>query len=310
MRIGIDLGGSHIACGIVEGNRILAKKEIDMPKEKIAMEEKIHWMIQDLIENLVKENRVSIQEISSIGIAAPGTIKEGIIFHAVNLGLDSYPIQEKLKQIYPNISINVKNDAKCAAIAEYAIGSMQGFENAIFLTLGTGIGGAVFYQGSMLEAKKNPGFELGHMIIQKENAKRCNCGKKGCFETYASMKAWKEKIRKALNLSEKLEGQQLKDEILRRKQEPQAKVAIQEYIEDLSIGISNLITIFEPDVVAIGGSFSYYQELLLKPLQERIQKGDLLFNASDLPVLKIATLKNDAGILGASMLEDGLTRSK
>lgn len=300
MRIGIDLGGSHIACGVVkEDGQIIQKEEIDL-QEKENLSEKIVEFIEELIENILKKQQLTISNIDSIGIATPGTASNGYIIHAVNLGIEKFHIAEILQQKYP-AKVYVKNDAKCAAIAEYHYGCMKEYSDCVFLTLGTGIGGAAFINNKLIEPKKNPGFEFGHMIIEK-NGKICHCGKRGCFETYASMKVLKENLREILKLGNQVDGIKLLEIVKAKKGEENVQEIIKEYIENLSIGISNLINIFEPEVVAIGGSFTYYQDILLKPLQERLEKKDLLFNRKYTPEIKLAKLKNDAGILGASML--------
>lgn len=140
------------------------------------------------------------------------------------------------------------------------------------------------------------------MIIQKDGLE-CKCGKKGCFEKYASMKAFKTNLRKELNLDEKTRGEELLN-ILRNnngnnKNYKKIEKVINDYIEYLSIGISNLINIFEPEAIVIGGSFVYFEDVLLNRLYKKIIEGNLLFNKRDSLIIKLAVLGNDAGIIGA-----------
>lgn len=201
--------------------------------------------------------------------------------------------------------IKLQNDAKCAAIAEHEYGVLQGYESSIFLTLGTGIGGAAIVAGKLLEGKCFSGYEFGHMTIDV-NGEQCKCGKKGCFELYGSMKTFKRNFKERLGLSQFTHSEQLLDflkyDMALEKHDERIKQVIDEYTESLAIGISNLINIFEPEAIGIGGSFTYFEEFLLEKLKEKLLNGNLLFNPRSDIIIKSALLKNDAGIIGASML--------
>ena len=187
MKIGIDLGGSHIAVGLIESSgKVLSKKEVQILKED---ENNIKDIIENYIFGAVEEFGANC-EIDNVGIAIPGTVSDTSIVKSVNLGIENYNIVKALSRriIVP---IHIKNDAKCAAIAENTYGSLKEYKNAIFLTLGTGIGGAAIYDNKLLSPAGVPGFEFGHMII-KQNGKPCSWGKRGCFEQYGSMKVFKQ----------------------------------------------------------------------------------------------------------------------
>lgn len=199
----------------------------------------------------------------------------------------------------------MQNDAKCAAIAEKQYGILKDYNDVLFLTLGTGIGGAAIRDGILLEGKQFSGYEFGHMTINV-NGEQCKCGKKGCFELYGSMRKFRERLKEEMGLSTFTTGEQLYDLLkydraLERKDERIKKV-VDEYIENLAIGISNLINVFEPEAIGIGGSFTYFEEFLLEKLKAKILNGNLLFNPRSDIIIKSALLKNDAGIIGASML--------
>lgn len=243
---------------------------------------------------------MSKYKIKEIGIAVPGTIRGTTILKSVNLGVSNYDIVENLKKEI-NLPIKIKNDAKCAAIAENKIGALKQYNRSIFLTLGTGIGGAVIIDNKLLNTGDLPGCEFGHMIIKKDGIK-CNCGKNGCFEKYASMKALKNNLRAELGLDEKTRGQELLDMIRKNEQDEKITKIVDEYIEYLSIGISNLINIFEPEAVGIGGSFVYFSDVLLDKLKNNIQKNKYLFNNREKLIIVPAALGNDAGIIGASLI--------
>lgn len=297
MKVGVDLGGSHIAIGVVdEKGRILEKNEKRLTSvEKQNIEKSIEEYMIENVNQLMQK-----YEVTEMGIGAPGWAENGIIKNSGNLGIENYPIVERLQVI--KLPIKITNDAKCAALAENAYGCLKGYDRSIFLTLGTGIGGAAFFNHKLLTAGKKPGYEFGHIVIEK-NGIPCHCGRRGCFERYASMKAFKNKLREALDLDEATRGQELLEMI--RMNQPENKNyqiienVVAEYIENLSIGIQNLIAIFEPEVVGIGGSFVYFQDVLLPRLKKEIAK--INGNDEERKNIKIETavLGNDAGIIGA-----------
>ena len=293
MKIGIDLGGSHIGIGVVDANGNIITKEEKYIENKKNIEKQIEEFIIEKVMQMQLTN-----EVTEIGMAVPGTVSNNKIIKAVNLGIENYDIVAKLENIL-KLSIRLRNDAKCAALAEQKYGELAEYKNSIFLCIGTGIGGAVIFDGKLLEAQNVPGFEFSHTIIQK-NGIMCNCGKRGCFETYASFKRFKEKIAKEFNLGT-IDGNTIKSFLKENSEEPRLKYIINNYIEDLSIGISNIINIFEPEAICIGGSFAEYEDILKTPLKKALLSGNLLFNKRDDIIIKHAKFKNDAGIIGATL---------
>lgn len=298
MKIGIDLGGSHIAIGVVDNKgKILEKVEKRITKaEKSTIKKVIEEYIIEKTTNFLQQ-----YSITEVGIAIPGTVKNETVVKSVNLGLKNYEI---VKNLQDNIQlpIKIRNDAKCAALAENTYGALKSYERSIFLTLGTGIGGAVVIHNKLLDTGELPGCEFGHMLIEK-NGNLCKCGKRGCWETYASMKAFKDNLREILDLDERTSGKELLD-MLRKmdKNNPkymQTNKLIEQYIEYLSIGISNLINIFEPEAIGIGGSFVFYEEIFLEKLKTKLLKDNLLFNERKEMIIQTAILDNDAGMIGA-----------
>lgn len=299
MRIGIDVGGSHIGLGIInEQGKMILKKEEDYLKEKKDMSEIVLNTISRLINAIISGENIKIKEIKSIGIAFPGTVADGVVVKAENLGIENFKIVEELRKQF-DIPIYLENDAKCAAIAEKKYGSLKQYDDALFLIIGTGVGGAAFLKGELLKPKRYSGFEVGHMVIQKDGEK-CNCGRKGCFESYSSMKRLKEKIREEFNLSS-IDGKQIKKFMLENSDNEKLSNILDIYIDYLSIGIANLINIFEPEVISIGGSFAHYKEVLLGRLENKLLEKTELYNKENLPKIVLAELKNDAGIIGAAM---------
>lgn len=304
MNIGIDIGGSHIGVGLVGASgKIINKKEVDITeKDKKNIEKMIINTIIEFVKKIFKEQDVTSKEIGYIGIASPGTIKNNCIYNVVNLGLEKLDIAKVLNKEF-DLDVKIKNDAKCAGIAESMYGSTKAVQDSIYLCLGTGIGGSAFINNKLVEPRYKSGMEFGHMIIEKDG-RQCNCGSKGCFETYCSMKVLKQEIIETLGLDTKITGADITAEIRKNIDDVRIKPIIEEYIEYLAIGISNLINIFEPETVCIGGSFVYIGDLIIPRLVKEIQKKNLLFNKRKEEEIDIvlARLGNDAGIIGAASL--------
>ena len=294
MKIGIDIGGSHVGIGLIdEGNHIVKKEEFFINDKKNIIN-KIEEFITEKVIQMSLENNVE-----SIGIAIPGTVTENKIIKAVNLGIENYDLASNLEKIL-KIQVKLKNDAKCAALAEHKYGELVGFDNSVFLCIGTGIGGAVIHNGELLEPEGVPGFEFSHTIIQKDG-ELCNCGKRGCFETYASLKRFKQKISDRFDLNT-FSGKVIRKFIKENPDNEILKEMIKEYVDYLSVGISNIINIFEPDAICIGGSFAEYEDIFYEPLKKALLQGNLLFNHRHDIIIKLAKLKNDAGIIGATLI--------
>lgn len=300
MKIGIDVGGSHIGIGVVDSTGRIVEKiekrltEVEKKNIKKSIEE---YIIINSLEFIKK------YKIESIGIAMPGTAIDGVIISSGNVGINNYDLTKKIKEKI-DIPVTIKNDAKCAAKAENTYGALKGYDRSIFLTLGTGIGGAAFLNDKLLTAGKRPGYEFGHMVIQKDGIE-CKCGRKGCFERYASMKVFKNNLRNALGLDETTRGEELL-EIMRdtKKDDKNYKViqkTIEDFIENLSIGIVNLINIFEPQVIGIGGSFVHFEDIFLDRLKEKILSQTDKKSGREELIIRTAVLGNDAGIIGATL---------
>lgn len=300
MKIGIDLGGSHVGVGLIEGcNLIDTDDKFFLSSDKENIEAAIERNIEELTERLLKKNNISMDSIEIIGVASPGTIADGKI-KSWNLGLDFYDLKSVLENKYHKI-VNVRNDGKCAAMAEKKFGILKDYDDCVFVNIGTGIGGAAFIGGKLLEPKKYSGFEFGHMTIVKDGIK-CTCGKSGCFERYASIKSLKQRVTKTLDIDgTDMSGQYMR-EVLMVQNEEALRDDVNDFVNCLRIGIANLIDIFEPEVVCFGGSFSYYEGYpVYNQFLEEISKDTSTFN-KNLPRFVTADFKNDAGIIGATVI--------
>lgn len=301
MKIGIDIGGSHIGIGLINNSGEIiekAEKDIMIGSKKEGNGEILIKILIELITELLEISKTDITKINLIGIAVPGTVSNTHIIKADNLNIRNFNITSEINK-YFNVPISLRNDAKCAALAEKEYGSLKKSEDAVFLTIGTGVGGAVFLNGKLLRSRMYEAFEIGHMVIEK-NGLQCNCGRCGCFEKYASMKALKDTIQKEYNKKD-LSGQEIKALIDEEIDTEKMQKILNEYIKNLGIGIANLVNIFEPDTISIGGSFVYYKEILLPKLEEALKEKNATFNGRQDIKIVLAKLKNDAGIIGAAI---------
>ena len=295
MKIGIDMGGSHVAIGVVnENGETVEKFEKDIKTIGDEAKNGISSYVIECVSKIIEK-----YNIEKIGIGAPGTPRNGILTYLINLEIKEFDITSILKEHF-DIPVKLKNDAKCAGLAEKTYGALEKYQDAVFLCLGTGIGASVFMNGKELQPIQNPGMEIGHMVIDK-NGIKCNCGKKGCFETYCSVKRLKDKLINEMNLSEKISSKELLEILKLRCQEENVKKILDEYMDNLNIGLSNIIDIFAPQAICLGGGFVYFEEVLYKTFLEKYYNERKAFYKDEIPDIKLAVLGNDAGIIGATI---------
>ena len=258
LKLGIDLGGSHVAIGVVniDNGEILEQYEKDFT---IYEKEHLIDVAMDFIVNTVNEIKKRF-EITKLGLGMAGSISNGIVLKSPNIGIENFDIKFKLEE-KTGLEVIVKNDAKCVALAEYKFGNCKDFKNVLFLSIGTGIGGAFIYNGNIMEGNQFEGLELGHMVIKKDDIP-CKCGNKGCFERYGSILVFKNKVIERLNLPHDLSGIEIREKIEAHRND--IEDIIDEYTGNLALGISNLVNIFEPDCIVLGGGFARYETILLR----------------------------------------------
>ena len=294
MKIGVDLGGSHIAVGLVsEEGKILQKCEeniLFIEQEENKMKELIRDKILSLINSALRRAQIPIFIAEEIGIGVPGVVENNVIKNCKKYGIDYWDLAKELEDFY-KIDVKVQNDAVCAAKAEKAYGNLQGVERGVFLCLGTGIGGTTILGNNLFES------EYGHMTIEKDG-KECYCGKRGCFETYSSMKNFKNRVIEILNLNQNTSSEDILIALKNNRENEELNRYIDEYLNNLVIGISNIVNIMKPEKICIGGSFAYFEEILFFKLKEKVKTYTYQYRA---PEIVLASLKNDAGIIGATI---------
>lgn len=315
--IGIDLGGTNIAAGIVDSDyKIIAKDSIPTNAKRPADE--ITADIAGLCRKLVADAKLTMVDIAFAGMATPGTAngETGIIEYANNLPFFMYPMCEKLSGMLDGTKVYIENDANAAAKAEAMAGVAKDAKYSVMITLGTGVGGGIVLNGQVYAGFNFAGAELGHIVIEKDG-RPCSCGRRGCWEAYSSATGLINMTRDKLNecrkagratVMEKMIGGDLnrisgKTAFAAARQGDAAGAeVVDEYIDYLACGIANIINIFQPDVLSIGGGICHEGDYLLKPLNERVFKEVYTKDREPKTKIMIASLGNDAGIIGAAAL--------
>lgn len=310
--VGIDLGGTNIKVGLVDENgKIICKDSIPTLREREYPE-----ILKDmamLTLKVIQDAKVDIKDVKSIGIGSPGTpnCEEGILVYTNNLKFRNVPMRAEIQK-YIDLPVYINNDANVAGLAESIAGAAKGVKHSVTITLGTGVGGGVVIDGKVYSGFNNAAAELGHMVIVS-NGEQCTCGRKGCFEAYASATALIGQTIKAAQanpnsiINQLVQGDMSKIEAktafdAAKQGDVTAINVVNQYIEYLAEGIGNIVNIFQPEVIAIGGGVCNQGEYLLKPLRAKV--SERVYSVEDLPQteIKVAELGNDAGIIGAAML--------
>lgn len=311
--IGIDLGGTNIAVGIVDESFKIVKKG-STPTLVNRDPELIIADMGKLCLELLAETGIGLEEVVCAGIAAPGSVnpRTGIIEYANNLPFLRFPIADALRKYLPVREVYLENDANAAALGEAVGGAAKGKRLSVMITLGTGVGGGVIIDGKIYSGFNYAGAELGHTVIEY-NGRQCSCGRKGCFEAYASATALvnmtKEKLAACKDtLMWEMCGNDINKADARiafaamKKGDRAGKEVVDMYISYLACGITNMINIFQPEVLLIGGGVCNEKDYLLKPLTEIVNADQYTRNQAVKTEIKIAALGNDAGIVGAAAL--------
>lgn len=296
-KIGIDIGGTDTKIGLVnEKQELVASKVI--PTGAMRTPGEVIKDIGDATLVLLKEQGITASQCGKVGVGVPGLVdsKCGYVSYSNNIPWEQVPLAEELSKII-SLPVKIANDADCAALGEVAAGGAKDCENTIMITLGTGVGGGVVIDGTLYQGRMIGGVEIGHTVIVADGA-QCTCGRKGCLEAYASATAMKRMAREIM-------GQEYTPkEVFDMADEGHelAKKVVNEYIDKLGLGLVNIVNIFRPEMILIGGGISKQGEKLLAPIREKMKKECFGGVYSEIPKLGIATLGNDAGMIGAANL--------
>ena len=315
-RIGVDLGGTNIAVGLVDENyKIVCKKSASTGAEREG--ELIVSDMAKLCLDVCKQANVNIKDIASVGIATPGIANHdtGVVEYSCNLPFKKFPIADILSEKLGGIKVYIDNDANAAAWGEAVAGAAKGTNSSVMITLGTGVGGGIINDGKIFSGFNFAGAELGHIVIE-HNGRKCACGRRGCWETYCSATALinmtKEKIEECQKEGRKtimsdmaaktgnVSGRTAFDAM--RAGDAAGKEVVDTYLSYLITGLVNIINIFQPEVISIGGGVSNEGQWLIDKMYPEIHKQQYGSGIVEETKIRIAQLKNDAGIIGAAVL--------
>ncbi|MEG0878144.1 MAG: ROK family protein [Oscillospiraceae bacterium] len=311
-RIGVDLGGTNIAAGLVDENNTIVKKiscKTNLPLPREAIEEKI----ANLCRQLVKETNITFADILWVGIGTPGSVnsKLGIVGFNANFGYYDWHLTDAVQKLL-SCKVYAENDANAAAYGEYVAGAAKGASIAVAITLGTGIGAGVIIDGKIFTGFNCAGAEIGHTVIEMDG-RHCMCGRSGCWEKYASARALTEDTKAAMQENKDTIMWQIVDgnidnvnaktafEGMRKGDETASKL-VDNFVKYVSCGLVNVINIFQPEIICIGGGVSKEGDALLDRLRSYIDKEDYARTSHLRTSICAATLRNDAGIIGAAAL--------
>ena len=309
--IGIDLGGTNIAAGIVSetGSIISAcsdRTDAAKPFEQLVSD------ISDTAYKALSISGLTISDVTAVGMGTPSCIdpKTGLLVNANNLNWRNVPLVSELQKHFP-VPVFVQNDAACAALGEALTGAAAGYENAVMITLGTGVGSGIIMHRRIYNGCDSMGAEVGHTKLV-HNGRPCTCGQMGCFEAYASATALIAQAREAAQkepsslMNDMCGGELMKMNAkipfdAAKQGDSTALEVVGQYIDYLASGLSSVITLFRPQAVIIGGGISAEGEYLLGPLRKKLYRCTFAAEQIGIPDIIAAKLGNDAGIVGAAM---------
>lgn len=310
-RLGIDLGGTNIVAGVVDENyKVIGKGKVKTnaprPAEAIADD------MAAAAFAAIKEAGVKIEDIAAMGIGTPGSVDpvKGMVKYANNLQFRDVELCRMMKE-RTGVDFYLENDANAAAYGEFLAGAGKKTKDFIAVTLGTGVGGGIIIDGKIFSGSNFAGGELGHTVIAMDG-EPCSCGRHGCWEAYASATALIRQTKKAMK--EDLNSEMWKicggniDNVngltafdAWRKGDGSATRVVNNYFKYIAVGIADMINIFQPELVCIGGGISNEKENLTRPVNELVKKE--LYGGDDRDLVVTAELGNDAGIIGAAFLD-------
>ncbi|MBQ3562863.1 MAG: ROK family protein, partial [Clostridia bacterium] len=309
---GIDLGGTNIAVGVVDENFNIVgrgKKKTNCPRPA----DEICDDMAAAARMAIEDAGLTMDDIDTIGIGSPGSINPftGVIAVSNNLRFENVPMGAMLKERLGR-DVFIENDASAAAYGEFLAGAGVGTSSMVAVTLGTGVGGGVIIDGKLFSGSNLAGGELGHTVIVHGGAD-CTCGRKGCWEAYASATALIRLTKESMkanpnskmwelcgNNIDNASGRTAYDGM--RAGDKAATEVVNMYQDYVACGVTNMVNIFQPDVLCIGGGISKEGDTLLKPIAEIVEKERFTKNVEKQTEIKIAKLGNDAGIIGAAYI--------
>lgn len=312
--IGIDLGGTNIVAGVVDENyQIVAKASVKTNLPRPATE--IAADMAQVSRDAAEKAGITVDQIEWVGIGTPGVANRdlGVVEYSNNLGFKNTPLVKYLKDALQK-PVYIENDANAAAYGEFLAGAAKGSTNAVCITLGTGVGAGIIIDGKIYSGSNFGGGEIGHTVIEVDGP-LCTCGRRGCFEVYSSAtglirmtkEALEEHPDSAMKDADHISGRTAFNYM--RSGDAAAKEVVDKYIKYLAIGLANVINIFQPDVLCVGGGVCNEGDPLMLPVKEIVKREIYTKDSVKNTEIVVAKLGNDAGIIGAAFLGEADTEN-
>ena len=297
IRVGVNIGSSEIQMGIINDQN----KLLDVRKYPTNPKRHAEQIIDETAENILKilaENKIPLEQCVGVGVGVPGTIdrQEGKVIYSNNLRWEDVSLTKQLGEVIP-CPVRIANDADCAALGEAIEGAGKNFSDVVMFTLGNGVGGGIILRGEVFEGGIMGGSEVGHQVI-RVHGRLCSCGRKGCLEAYVSVPALLKSAAQVLGREVSLE------EIFKlyRAENVEMMEVVEQYILMLGQGLVNIVNMFRPQLILLGGAMSVYAENLIEPLNDILQEDCFGGVHAPIPKISIAELGSDAGMIGAANL--------
>lgn len=308
--IGVDIGGMSVKIGLVnDDGKILSQARVKTAKT-------VDAVVSDIvgqIESLLSMHGLKTEDIKGVGIGCPGAVtsETGVVDFLPNLGWDNVPLAEKIKSKL-NTEVKISNDANVAALAEAIYGCAKNYNTCVMFTLGTGVGGGIIIDKKLFEGGFSRGAELGHVTLFLDG-EPCSCGRRGCIECYASATALIKQTKTAMLKNadssmwgfvdgdiEKVDGRTAF--ACAKNGDKTAETVCEKYIYYLAESMLNMFNIFRPEAFILGGGISAEGDYLVNKLKAYCEKFDYGYKRAPRTEILVATLGNDAGIIGAAAL--------
>jgi len=310
--VGVDLGGTTTKLAFITmDGEIVHKWEI--PTDNTNEGKNITTNIANAIDEKLKEHDQTKDNLLGIGMGAPGPVnyEKGILLNVVNLGWpNNYPLKNSLETA-TSLPAAIENDANCAALGEMWMGAGNGAKDLVCVTLGTGVGGGVIAGGKVVQGINGAAGEIGHITAIPFDGAQCNCGKTGCLETVASAtgivrlarmelaKGIQSELTAKMDENNTITAKDVFDAA--RNNDRLAQTVLNEVSFHLGFALASIANTLNPEKIVLGGGVSKAGDILLNPVISNFEK--FAFSAvRDSTKLALATLGNDAGVLGAAWL--------
>ncbi len=313
--IGVDIGGTNTACGIVDDEcKIIARSKVktNLNGDGVPEYESALGEIKRAVREACEAAGISPSDACSIGMGCPGICNSeiGVVEYASNLGFRNSPIKADMESEF-KIPVYLDNDANAAAFGEFSAGAAKGSRSAVIITLGTGVGSGIILDGKIYHGANFAGGEIGHTVVVMDGLP-CSCGRRGCFEAYSSATGLVRMTTQASELNpDSIMTRMIRDEgkvsartsfNAMKQGDPVGKAVVEQYVKYLACGIANVINTFQPDILCIGGGVCNEGDPLMIPLRAAVAEQVYSRNSSRNTKIEVCSLGNEAGIIGAAML--------